>query len=415
MAYSVVSPKFSVLSILLLLALANQGFAQRIYKYNVSGSDCYSEMIFEETAPQPKGVIVLDAEGKDIMDFQNANPYNNTEIAMYYNFLYVNVLNPSRSGKPPCYAVLISSISFAFRIHEDVFFIFTDQMLDSSRARDYHSFHWIDKNNLNPDDLLKKLNFQTTNKSYRIPSGLIGNRDLERDKRMQNYKRNLDIGLHFTPMLIFGNKALLNQNVVGTYGISVAKNIGTQWSLKLNTLASFKLPDRSGIQSSLQSRMMDAVKKGEKELYINETLSGHMLFGGDLSLKYYWKKTGPLRPYISVGAGQYSVTSISGTIQDTLDISNIDLSSMGSGQSPPNLQGGGTGLSSDSQGAMSNAKKNYNTLLFEYGFEYRVSPVIKLNASLPFRYFMYDSEKIPSLGLNIGLSFTLNPKKIPKR
>jgi len=57
------------------------------------------------------------------------------------------------------------------------------------------------------------------------------------------------------------------------------------------------------------------------------------MYGGDISLKYYFEKTKKFRPFISAGIGYYMITSISGKLQDTIDVSGIDLNNPSSMQS----------------------------------------------------------------------------------
>jgi len=100
---------------------------------------------------------------------------------------------------------------------------------------------------------------------------------------------------------------------------------------------------------------------------------------------------------------------MNGTIRDTIDISDIDMSNWSSMQ---DLMG---------NDGMSPAMNQSGTLFFsplsEFGFEYRLSPFTKIVISMPFKYYINPSGtkyNTFAYGLNFGFNFTLNPGKYPK-
>jgi hypothetical protein len=207
----------------------------------------------------------------------------------------------------------------------------------------------------------------------------------------------------------------LDKGAISTYGLSYAKNISKQSTLKVDIGGLFKLPNTKSLQSGMQSRMISAIQNGEKSIYLNEKISGQIMFGGDVSFKYQFVKTKAFRPYAAVGLGAQMLVNISGSLKDTIDISNASISNPSSLQ---DLLGGSIGASG---GSLPDGMTRTNTLFivpqFEMGFDFRLSPVTKLNVSVPFKYFM-DMSKTNlntfGFGLNFGLSFTLNSRKIFK-
>ncbi len=388
--------------------------AQRVYKYNLPGSDCYSEMVFEEKVTSPKGIIVIDVKGQDIVTYNQNNVYVNSGLFQNYNFLYLNILNKGGASSVSCLDVVIRTVASTHRIYMSAFYVIVNST-NTKEARiqkaneDGDSFNLLYDGSIENEALLKLLDNATNNKAYKVPLNIVVSGDLEREAKMKNYNRNFDIGIYLAPTFLNDSKIGLKKNAITTYGLSFAKNISSLFTIKANAGGSFKKPDQSSIQSAIRSKMQEAIKNGDSTIVIDQTLSGHIMFGGDIALKYYFAKTKAFRPYISLGMGSYAVTNISGRIQDTIDISGIDP------QNPSSMQSalGGSLPSSDGAG-MTTTKTSFLVPQFETGFEYRLSPVVKVNVSMPFKYFIDKSTtnlNTFTYGFNFGLSFTINPNK----
>lgn len=402
-------------SVVIALIFCSSMIAQRVYKYNAPGNDCYSEMVFEEKATNPKGVIVIDVKGQDIVTYSQNNSYINSNLFQNYNFLYVNVLNKGSASTVSCLDVVIRTVASTHRIYMSVFYV----IVNSSSAKqayiqkandDSESFNLLYDGSLENKDVPSLLDNATKSQTYRVPVNLAINGDLETEAKMRNYKRNFDIGIYLSPLFLKDAKLGIKKNAVTTYGLSFAKNISTQFTIKANIGGSFNKPDQSSIQSAMRSKMQEAIKNGDSTIVIDQTLSGHIMIGADIAFKYYFAKTKRFRPYTSIGIGSYNITAISGRIQDTIDISGIDP------QNPSSMQsalGGGTTPSSTPAG-MTNTKTSFLVPQFETGFEYRLSPVVKVNVSMPFKYFIDKTNSTLNTftyGFNFGLSFTINPNK----
>jgi hypothetical protein len=162
----------------------------------------------------------------------------------------------------------------------------------------------------------------------------------------------------------------------------------------------------------MQSKFMGAVQNNEETLYVDEKITGHVILGVDLYAKYYFEKTKPFRPFLSAGFGSYSLLNMSGSLQNTIDVSGIDMSD------PSSLQDalGGSTDTEELPNGMEQITERYFVPQLELGFEYRLAPRAKVSVSLPFRYFMNQSaggSNTFAWGLSFGMAFTLNPGKYP--
>lgn len=407
----------ALINISILALYSSSGKAQTVYNYNTPGCDCYSEMIFEEAKFSPKAVIVLDAGGSDIRTFSRKNELKNSNLFDTYSFLYVNVLNQGRSNLLSCYEVVVNSISSAHRVNLTSFYLLKKNsnesiVIQKPTSFSYH-FNIIEFKTENYSTLFNSLERETEGQIYRKPE-IQSSGETEREERMMNYKRNFDIGVYFSPLFGLGKKWDMDVGYMGTYGFSMMKNIGKKIALKAGINASIKKPDQSSVQSSLQSKIMTAVQNSEDSVYIDQKIAGHVFLGGEFSFRYYFYQKEKVRLFSSIGIGTSNLTSMKIRIQDTIDISGVDLSNQSSLQdalssssiNPEDAQNEGIG-----------SPTKYLTPLFEAGLEARLAPAAKFSASIPFRYFIDKSGtdfNTLSFGLNFSLTITLNPGKFRK-
>lgn len=405
-------------SVIIFLAFIRVAVAQRIYKYNAPGNDCYSEMVFEEKAIHPKGVIVIDVKGQDIAAYSQNNAYINSGLFLNYNFLYINVLNQGAVSATSCLDVILATVASMHRLSKSVFYVMvsssnSQKALIQKANNDGEGFNLLYGGSLENKEIVNVLDDATKNQVYRMPLSIALSGDLEAEAKKRNYKQNFDLGIYLLPLFLNGAELGIKQRAVTNYGLSLAKNIGTQLTLKANFGGAFKRPDQSAIQSAMQSKMQEAIKNGDSTIAIDQTLSGHVMIGGDFSFKYYFAKTKLFRPYTSIGIGAYNITAISGRIQDTIDISGIDP------QNPSSMQGvlGGSAASGSAPAGMNTIRTSFLAPQVEVGFEYRLAPIAKVNVSIPFKYFVDKTSATLNtftFGINLGLSFTLNPGKFPR-
>lgn len=389
--------------------------AQKVYTYNSPGSDCYSEMIFINQAIQPKAVLVIDAGGMDLVTYSKTSVFSDSLLKKHYNLLYVNILNKINSNTMTCYDAIINTYHNTDRIVKSAFYLVYKPQNNSSIIIKKHDDPGYKFNTINyPKGEIKEfvqaLDSATFNQPYFIPVESAINYEMRFNSRIKNYRFNHDIGFFFQPNFLTGDKLGINRSAISTFGLSYTYNFGQRHALKFSFGGSFKKPNANGIQSSLQSKVQTAVQNGDDFVYIDETLSGHILFGGDISYRYYFNASNRFRPYASVGFGRYMLTYMEGRIQDTIDVSNIDMSNPSSMQDA--MGGGSTGELPE---GMLTRSSMFSTPQMEFGFEYRLSPMLKVNCALPFRYY---NEKTTygystfSWGLNFGFSLTINPGKL---
>jgi hypothetical protein len=387
--------------------------AQAVYHNNSNTSDCYNEFIFDERNKIAKGVIVQEAIGTDIRSFARSNKLYNSDLFSDYNFLFINTLNQGRTDHLDCIDVGIRSVANTSSINTTAFYYLLNTSTkgnpSNSLQNSKYIFNIVQVSDSDYSSLKTNLDTFTKERQYKVVETDISlsNRF---EQRMANYKKNMDIGLYYSPIFLSGNKLSLSYSSFGTYGLSLKKNVGFRHAVKLNIGGALKKPDQSVIQSSLKSKMMSAIQNDEDSIYIDELLSGHVYFGAEITYRYSFNSHKAFRPYFELGIGSSVFTSISGRIQDTIDISDVDMSN------PSSIQDK-IGNPDESSGNIVNSTKQYLTPMIDVGFEYRMSPGVKFNASIPFRNFVDKSgtsDNTFSFGLNFSLMFTMNPGRLPK-
>ncbi len=402
-----------VLVYVLLTLIKTATLAQTVYKSNLPSSNCYNEFFFDERLKNAKGVIVLDAGGQDIQSFSTSNRFYRSNLFSSYNFLFINILHNGTSTNLDCIDVAIRSIANTHSINLVAFYLIMSEpvkglSIQKPQNKGY-KFNVIQALDSNMQSFKKMLDTSTEG----VPYNVIRSEESLYDRfeiRMANYKKNMDLGLYYAPIFLTGNKLSLDYGAFGSYGLSLKKNVGHRHAVKLNIGGALKKPDQSVIQSSLQSKMMSAIQNDEDTIYIDELLNGHVFLGAELSYRYSFNSHKAFRPYFELGIGSSAFTRISGRIQDTIDISDVDMSN-------PSSIKDKIGNPAEGGGNIVNSTKNYLTPMVDLGFEYRMSPGVKFNASVPFRYFVdrsRTSDNTFTFGLNFSLMFTMNPGKLPK-
>jgi hypothetical protein len=406
----------TLIALILICAINGILTAQKVYKQNAPSSNCYCEMIFEETATSPRGVVVIDVKDADIKTYSRDNKYR--DLQANYNLLYIKLLNQGSAPPMQCYDAVITTISATDKVEKSVFYVIENPTdganpIVKKGSGTIYPFNVIYDMDGDLGKLRRALDASTLNSTYAIPVNTFGS-DPEWIKRMENYKGNHDVGIHIAPLFLTGAQLGIEKGAISPYGLSYAKNIGKQSTVKVGLSGFFKLPDTKSLQSGMQSRMFSALQSGEKAIYLDEKLSGNIMFGSDVTFKYQFAKTKAFRPYVAAGLGAHMLINMSGSLKDTIDISNIDLNN------PSSLQGA-IGGDLGGSGGLPDGMSRINTLFIapqvELGFDFRLSPVTKVNISMPFKYYMDMSKSglnTFAWGFNFGLSFTLNPRKLPK-
>ncbi len=388
-------------------------FGQTIYKSNLPSSNCYNEFIFDEKVKNAKGIIVLESGGQDIKSFATSNRFFQSNLFSDYNFLFINILHSGTVSSTDCIDVAIRSVANTYSINLAAFYLIIPEPLNGLSIQRPQNIEYKFNVIQTVDSNIKSFKELLDRSTAGVPYYVIKSEESLYDRfeiRMANYKKNMDIGLYYAPIFLTGNKLSLDYSAFGTYGLSLKKNVGHRHAIKLNIGGALKKPDQSVIQSSIQSKMMSAIQNDEDSIYIDESLSGHVNLGAELSYRYSFNSHKAFRPYLGIGIGINSMTIMSGRIQDTIDVSDIDMSN------PSSIQDK-IGSPDEGGGNIVNSTKEYLTPMVDMGFEYRMSPGVKFNASIPFRYFVdrsKTSDNTFSFGLNFSLMFTMNPGRLPK-
>nr|WP_315242186.1 hypothetical protein [uncultured Flavobacterium sp.] len=351
-------------------------FSQKIYEYNSPGANCYSQYLFKENAPLPKGVLVIDTKGEDLKTYSESNQYLNSGLFNDYNFLYINILDKENRNSLNCYNVVIYTVSYVRNINESVFFFVNpSQEIDPAGPffikNSSYSFNIINRSQNSLELLKTELDAALLSKTYKNPK-VYTSEEIQAEK-MSNYRRNFDVAFFYSPLIFFGPKLNSTSDVVGTYGLSFKKSIGSQTAVLLNLNMGSKKPDQSAIMEQVQSN-----QKGN--------IYSFVLFGGELMFRYYDNPDKPLRLFTSLGFGMYSMTNIRIKIKST-------------------------GVSAKTN------ENSYYTPVLDAGLEYRITPLLKVNSSVPLRYFINKSDNSINtftMGINLGISATINPSSFGK-
>lgn len=390
--------------------------AQTVYKLNKPDCDCYSEMLFQENTNKPKGVILLNTDVADLQYFSTHNELFNSGVLKEYNILYVNILHLGNTSPLYCYNVIANAYSNPYAdysINDKVFFIIeTDSVHMGYKLFPLKNIEERIKkiNSWYPDltSLKNCLDTIVSKEQYTIL-----NKGSESAIKIYKYNnaRNFDIGLFYGPNILFGNRLNTNKSALGTCGLTFMKNLNEHFAIRFGVNVSWKIPSKKAIQSQLQSKIMSAVQDEQDYVYLDENISGHILFGAEFGARYYCYKKRNTRFFVGLGLGTASITNINIHLKDTIDVSDIDMSN------PSSLQSSGSLGTSANQESGLGQPDSYTTSMIEFGAETRLSPGAKFGVSMPMRFYknQKDNATTFSPAINFNLSFVLNPKKLSKR
>ncbi|MGS2740978.1 hypothetical protein [Sinomicrobium sp. M5D2P17] len=350
-------------------------YGQEVKTYNAPGKRCYSNTLFVKKAEDPQGVIVMDVQNKDIKTYAENNPLVTSGLFEAYNFLYIKILDEQSRNSASCYETITGVISQVYHIRKDAFYMIRNSSSDNrsgpNGSGDSAELHVIYAPVQDVEDIKNSIDTMAAGKEYKIPEELT---EKQRDSiKMKSFKGNFDAELHYAPVLLTGNKFGLQTDFIGVFGLSFKKNIGEKNALVLNL--NYSRANKDKVQESV-------ISSGTKD-----TINTHALFGGELLYRTYIARRKQFRIFASGGAGFYSVNDVDLKKRKTTSVYRKRYESQ------------------------------YFTLLIEGGFEYRITPVLSVNSSVPLKYFI--SNKTPDLntfsfGLNLGISFTLNTNRVLK-
>lgn len=349
--------------------------AQTVHQYNNPGAICYSETVFEKKAKNPKGVIVVEVSAADIKSYALNNRYVSSGLFNDYNFLYIRVIEKQNEFPLNCYEQIINVNSFVNRIEKSSYYLINErndfsQSGENSNTQQYE-FKIIAGKDLQLQHVKDEIEQKTTGTNYFMPI-VYTTQEVDAEK-MANYKKNFDIGFNYNPFFITGAKLGIDKTAIGLLGISFKKNTGHTTSIVLNL--NYSIANKTKTKEKLQTVSRD-------------TINAHALFGAELTFRKYYNNEEPLRYFSSAGVGFYSLIDVK-------------------------LRRKQTSVSKK------NSENQYITLLYDFGLEYRLSPSLKVNASLPLKYYINNggsgSLNTFGFGVNMGISYTLNPGSISKR
>jgi hypothetical protein len=408
-------PNLKVILFIVLLSvnpIVNNIFAQTEYQLNRAGCNCYSKYIMIDTAKKPNGVVVIESLGEPLQSFMATNRFKSWPSLKNYHFVYLQLLEVGSASKLGCIQTLSEIISSNRRINPKVFFYIEEsETISKSELLRKSATSYVQQVNLKKGDSIFLESILSKNElveDFLIP---LASHDIKFDSTIvHSFKRNFQLKFNVVPTLFFNLPSLVEKNNPLFYDITFSKYLTERFSVGLSNSVSFKIPSQKSIQSGVQSKIMTALQAGDKELILNESITGHNFFGTSLNLRYDFQHHTVHRPYLALGVGAYRFTTISGTMQDTLDLGDIDINDQSSLQ---DMLGG----DNQENAGVSNQENivNFKRLSLEAGYEYRLSPHLKVNASLPVSLYINTEDKSPiGVALSIGFSYVFNPYRISK-
>jgi hypothetical protein len=406
--------RIATLSLVLFLATFcaadYEGYSQNIYSYNSPGSDCYCQLAYGEEPIAPIAVMVLDVGDKDLQHYLQDNKFLHSGVFTDIQFLYIKIINLGNVNRKRCLDILAKRSTRLKRINQKVVFLVEEWEPSNVIVQE------MDNNGLSITRILlandgfqnlhEEVEKRVIGEPYKIFKPLSESEFMYQQK-MANYVKNFDLSLFFSPTVLLGDQLGLDRGAISSYGISFSKNFKANQTARFTIGTSLRIPNQSAVQSRVQADVQSAVFAGDDSLNINQNISGHILLFSQLAYKYYLSRDKRFRWFLGGGVGFTNVTSISGTIDETIDLTAVDLNNPSSFQDAFDPD--------EISPELNQTNENYLSGLLEFGFEYRMTPGAKLHASLPVRNYFdrnVNSAGTASFGLNFGLSFTINPGKL---
>lgn len=344
-------------------------------QYNNPNTECYSETLFVKNAENPKGVIVIPLSEDGIVSFSLKNRFSSSGLFADYNFLYVRVIVKKTPFPLNCYEQIINVNSFVHRIEKSSYYIINEQEKDplqpaSDAGANASKARMIYVQGKNLENIKDEIEKKSVGRAYHMP---VEYTTKEKDAmKMQNYSKNFDVGLHYTPFFLLGPKLGIDKGAIGLLGVSASKNIGSKTAVLVNL--NYSIANKTKTMEKLQNVSRD-------------TINTHALFGAEVTFRKYFDDKKQLRYYSSAGLGFYSLLNVK-------------------------LRRKQTSVSKK------NNEDQYFTIVYDFGLQYRLSPALKVNAALPLKYFINNggsgSLNTFGFGVNMGLSYTLNAGRIKK-
>ncbi len=386
--------------------------SQQVHTYNSPGSDCYCAMTYGDQPNNPKGLLVIETNSEDVETYSRENFLLESGRFDDYLILYVEIKRLGAVSSKSCLEHVTKLYSGIKRINPEVIFILKEWIPShvvlqsvSTKGPKYATILYTKSGT---EELRQNLDELVFSKPFKIKNDFTHEEVLYQEK-MSNYAKNSDLSLFLFPSVLTGQRLGLDRGAITSYGISFSKNFKANQSARFTIGTSLKIPNQSAVQSSIQSDVQSAVFAGEDSLNINQEIAGHIVLFTQLDYKYFLTKDERFRWFVGAGAGFTNVTSIRGNIDDTIDLTSIDLNDPSSFQDAFDQD--------DISPELDQTNENYLTGQLEFGLEYRITPGAKFHASIPVKNYFdrnLNSTGSSSFGLNFGLSFTVNPGKLGK-
>lgn len=405
--------------LILCISVANSLIGQQRYTLNTASSSCHLNYSVYESRFDLKGVFVM--LGNDFESPVERLLLCDSSLVDHYRFIEINIVNLGYSSPLDCIYTVIESDAFAKSFSLNGYFVLFDSadvalqpnMINAMYPGNQHNQPSI-VNYSDCSDVKAEANFLTSDlNAIHIALRQTVNYQERYEQRLANYRNNFSLGLGMGLSGITGDRFGLKNIGIVDYHVVASRNIGSRFALTFQGGIAIKKPDTRSIQSTLKSEIQSAIQNDEDTVFINNEISGHtgFLVGG--SFKYFLRTEKQFRPYVAVSYSKLMLTTMSGAIRDTIDVSDIDMTDLASGGGA--LAGGDP--SSADNANMTTTQYKFNYFSANLGFEYKLGPPVKFDVYFPLTLMQQTNYGTGNkynllLGLNLNVHVILNYKKV---
>jgi len=350
----------------------------------------------------------VDTNGEDVQTFADSNDIKNSGYFDGYALLYIHLINKGSATKERCLNFVTERVTKRKYINQEMIFLLTDQNPVSDlgyNEREFDTYLNLSIRDNNYYEISTTLNGLTVGKHLIVKESETKKEHLKHED-WTDYSKDLDLSIFLNPTVLLGDQFYLDRGAITSYGFKISKTFKSQHALGLALGASFKRPNENDTRSTIQANARSAVLSNEDTLFINENLKGHVLYSLELDYRYYTSHSKRTRWFFGAGLGVIGTKSVKGKIEESVDLSEVDI------YDPSSYQDIADGDDFEPELVEKNQQLYYG--LVEFGFQQRISPVVKLGLSIPLKFYYNEPLNFSgtsSIGINFNLAFKINGGK----
>lgn len=388
--------RLSFLLVFLLLHLNN--FAQKTYKHNSPGSDCYSAIyVYDSPEVHTLGTLILSVDQQTDLSGSHQHELILSGLFKQYTFVFIQVLNAGFTNEQECLSTIITSFSDAKKwSQESVFYLKksdTTQFISSPDGNNrFYQIEVAEDSAGELSNLLTELEKRTDQHVQHFAP----HAKQEINRHTKNTAIETFLGINDLSYAGFG----LDKNRITSCGLNFSKRIFNSFSLETSLGFSLNKPGKNELKAEAKSQVMSSIENGDSVAHILLNVNGHLMFFGEVLMNYSFNNHQPLKPYVSMGIGCMWLNKYNAFYQDSLDVSG----GVGGLINNPGALSGKNGTT------ITKVKDQYFFIALEPGLELRLSSRIMFDAKIPFKVYAVNNAPILSWGATIGVGLTLNPR-----